>query len=520
MNFLNIKFINLNTSNVEPHSPKNMPDFYIYYDEYKLYAKEIYNSFDDDGLFFADLLNFANGKRDNSKTIRIYSNESVDIFDKNYNNGITHRPFIEVGFLFPYENERNLIFKKFLIRNIWIWNKGVERSEYVEGFKFIMIFKDLITLPLKLIPVTFVYKYYEKFINSKSTNGYFSIFKKDKNLYNINSNEIFDFNYKKNSDLLDRKVTSSKKHAQRFIRRQIKKREMKLFSESSGFFNYQNKVLELYTELKKILDNLNIKHWCHSGTVLGLLRHNDFIPWDDDIDIMVSYKEWKEKINLVLSCSEKTGNFLVDYLNINTDITSDLRIARFYSSSEETINHMGGLVTKFRPFIDIFFAAPSISFSSEKGWKKYERLSRMNWIYRKGFNRYQRRTENKTLSFKRNLKTYPAKLVYNEKRSYKYLNKPFLIEGDDNWNLLRRVDAYSSRETVWDLNKIIQKNVRGHLINVSSNYEQEVIDTFGDYWFVEKYQTAHALSFIHEKHNRNILTKKFIEEKIKANENN
>ena len=62
---------------------------------------------------------------------------------------------------------------------------------------------------------------------------------------------------------------------------------MDYFSESYGFGEYKPKAIQLLKTTLKILDEFDIKHMLISGTLLGYIRHNDFIPWDDDIDILV-----------------------------------------------------------------------------------------------------------------------------------------------------------------------------------------------------------------------------------------
>ena len=55
--------------------------------------------------------------------------------------------------------------------------------------------------------------------------------------------------------------------------------------EGSLLRRQQMRMLEILLEVDKICKRHDIPYWLSSGTLIGAMRHDGFIPWDDDLDI-------------------------------------------------------------------------------------------------------------------------------------------------------------------------------------------------------------------------------------------
>lgn len=70
--------------------------------------------------------------------------------------------------------------------------------------------------------------------------------------------------------------------------------------------------LALLKELAYVCEKNNLKYILDAGTLLGAVRHRGFIPWDDDIDILM-FREDYEKLVSTFKTSTRNEDIYADY---------------------------------------------------------------------------------------------------------------------------------------------------------------------------------------------------------------
>ncbi len=116
--------------------------------------------------------------------------------------------------------------------------------------------------------------------------------------------------------------------------------------------------LDLLIEFDRVCQENGIKYSLDAGTLLGAIRHKGFIPWDDDVDVVMLREEY-EKLNII--ASEK---FCEPYFwqTFSSDADHGRGFGRLRNSSTTYIIHseMNGSKSYFSHnqgvFIDVFIA--------------------------------------------------------------------------------------------------------------------------------------------------------------------
>ena len=62
--------------------------------------------------------------------------------------------------------------------------------------------------------------------------------------------------------------------------------------------------LDILIYLDKVCKKNNIKYYLSSGTLLGAVKYKGFIPWDDDIDVILMRDEYLRLMDILKNNNE------------------------------------------------------------------------------------------------------------------------------------------------------------------------------------------------------------------------
>lgn len=60
----------------------------------------------------------------------------------------------------------------------------------------------------------------------------------------------------------------------------------------------QDRLFELLVYFDDVCKTNGLRYWLGYGTLLGAVRHQDFIPWDDDVDVLMPREDYERLLSL------------------------------------------------------------------------------------------------------------------------------------------------------------------------------------------------------------------------------
>ena len=109
----------------------------------------------------------------------------------------------------------------------------------------------------------------------------------------------------------------------------------------------------MLVEFDAICQKHKLQYWLDSGTLLGAVRHQGFIPWDDDIDLAMPVEDYLKFIEIAqnelsdaifFQTTQTDSAFPFDYIKLRSQ---KAKIIEFHEKGKKVAYHQG-------VFVDIF----------------------------------------------------------------------------------------------------------------------------------------------------------------------
>ncbi len=153
--------------------------------------------------------------------------------------------------------------------------------------------------------------------------------------------------------------------------------------EGSKLRHDQLDLLKMLCIISDICKKNDIRWWLSSGTLLGAARHGGFIPWDDDLDIVMPRNDFKRFTKIMRKYDDK------EYVFHSMD--NDLEYIRVYGKFRkrtgcvESANRRCSYLKWTGPFIDIFSIEKTSLFAARASSIIYNNLQHLTSYIKKGW---------------------------------------------------------------------------------------------------------------------------------------
>ena len=235
---------------------------------------------------------------------------------------------------------------------------------------------------------------------------------------------------------------------------------------------YKEVLLSILTRIDSICRKNDIKYMLAYGTLLGAVRHKGFIPWDDDVDIVMFPDDYIKLREIICS-----GDYGLNFIDPITSADTIFPAGKICDSKTTIVEGQYRPVKGYGAFVDVFLLTYISDDIKEQSRirKKYLRLAK---IIMHG----SMLTYGKTNSFKTNILRffayYYSKLFNVQKLCLKVYND--FLQMNETKTAHRCV--YWGK--VYDdklFNDVVDLEFEGHKLMAPEGYKQVLEKTFGDY---------------------------------------
>lgn len=248
---------------------------------------------------------------------------------------------------------------------------------------------------------------------------------------------------------------------------------------SRAFRQLQMDELEILLQIDAFCKKHDIVYYLGEGTLLGAVRHKGFIPWDDDIDLLMPRDEYERFLKI--APEELAGACIVQHASTVKKYWLPFIKVRSVENPHGFIQtHIAHLTTDNGPFVDIFpvdNVPREISFL-QRAQSCVIRILRSMLFYKQGTDRP------KTRNRKRKVLKFAARFVPVDVLHW-LLNIFFVMLNKPGNAYMVNLASYYSHEKQTVPREVYGQPVmlefEGHLLPAPAQYDFLLHRIYGDY---------------------------------------
>ncbi len=230
--------------------------------------------------------------------------------------------------------------------------------------------------------------------------------------------------------------------------------------------------LDLMLEIDRVCKKHKLRYFLMCGTLLGAIRHQGFIPWDDDADLAMPREDYEKFIRLgdefkhpiFLQTPYTDSNYAASYARVRNSNTSAISPIIKYQKMNQGL------------FVDIFTLDNLVEEGAQERYAQINRLNIENGTFMRLTNpELNEKNRQRVAAYNRDhMKDFEEiqriATMYNDRKTEKLSIMLFTAEPLE-------INTWNAE----DFESSVEAEFAGHMFPIPSGYKNILTQAYGDY---------------------------------------
>ena len=257
--------------------------------------------------------------------------------------------------------------------------------------------------------------------------------------------------------------------------------------------------LDLLVEFDNVCNKLGIKYCLDGGTLLGSIRHQGFIPWDDDIDVIMLREDYDILLQkgkelfcfpYFLQTYETDNGYFRPHSQIRNSLTTGV-----LNSEKGKVSFNQGI------FIDVF-VLDGLTTDNYLLQKQIDKQNRISDLFYKMYNYGYYCNKGHNLEYRlKEIRAKILRLIIHKTARQLYIERDQIIKSYNAFNTSEYVDAIGFRTIISKVKYLRREwfanttygSFEGFRFRIPQNYDMVLKEYFGENYLIpEKLANKHG----------------------------